>query len=149
MDYLAAGAAVSCYKASGDMESARRAARRTVARIEKIVAGEPDNGSAIGAGVLSLAVLGEVERAKEWAERALLFDPDNQHLRFDLACTYVEWHELDKAIDLLEAMFETKVTAELLNWTSFDPDLDPLRDHARFKALLARSAERLGVPRAR
>ena len=68
-DYLAASRLVSCYKAIGDVENARRAALRAVARTEKIVAREPDNGSALGAGVLALAVLGEAERAKEWAER--------------------------------------------------------------------------------
>ena len=44
-DYMAAGLLVSCYKAIGDAEGARRAAKRALARTEKIVALEPDNGS--------------------------------------------------------------------------------------------------------
>jgi adenylate cyclase len=61
-DCLAASRLVSCYKAIGDVENARRAAQRAVARTEKIVAREPHNGSALGAGVLALAVPGEAER---------------------------------------------------------------------------------------
>ena len=141
-DYLAASAACSCCKAKGDMEAARRAARRAVARTERIVAREPDNGSALGAGVLALSVLGEVERAKEWAERALLLDPDNLHMQYDLVCTYVEWREFDTALDLLERMLE-KLPVEFVNWVKVDSDIDPVRDHPRFKAILARADARL------
>src|SRR5438552_8239900 len=88
-DYLSAGILVSCYQAAGDAEGVRRAAQRALARAEKIVALEPDNGSAMGYAVGALAALGEVERAKEWAERALLLDPDNLNLHYNLACTLV------------------------------------------------------------
>ena len=37
-DYLNAGMLVSCYKAIGDAEGARRAARRAVERVEKVIA---------------------------------------------------------------------------------------------------------------
>ena len=142
-DYLAASGLVTCYKAIGDAESARRAAQRTIARTEKIAAREPDNGSALGAGVLALAVLGEVDRAKEWAERALLLDPDNLHLHYDLACTHVELRQFEAALDLLGAVFEKEVPIEFLNWAKTDPDLDLIRDHPRFKALLAAAEARL------
>ena len=52
----------------------RAAARRLMARIEEIVAQQPDNGQALGWGVGALAALGESERASEWAERAPYFD---------------------------------------------------------------------------
>jgi adenylate cyclase len=142
-DYLAASSLVTCYKAIGDAEGARRAAQRALARTEKIVAREPDNGSALGAGVLALAVLGEVERAKEWAERAMLLDPDNLHLRYDLACTQVAFLEFETALDLLGPTFEEQGHIEFLNWAKNDPDLDPIRDHPRFKAMLAAAQTRL------
>jgi adenylate cyclase len=142
-DYLAAGILVSCYQAAGNAEGARRAAQRALARVEKIVAQEPDNGSAMGYGVGALAVLGEVERAKEWAERALLLDPDNLNLRYNFACTLVlELHEYDAALDLLEPAFQS-LRIEAVNWAKTDPDLDRIRDHPRFKAMLATAEERL------
>ena len=144
-EYMAAGLLVSCYKAVGDAEGARRAAQRALARAEKIVALEPDNGSAMSYGVGALAALGEAERAKEWAERALLLDPDNLNLRYNLACTLVlELHEFDAALDLLEPLFE-RLRIEAINWTKTDPDLDLIRDQPRFKAMLARAEARLAL----
>jgi adenylate cyclase len=142
-DFSAAGMLGSCYTAIGDKEGARRAARRALERCEKIVAVEPDNGSAMGFAVGALAVLGEVERAKEWAERAILLDPDNINLRYNFACSLiVDLHDYEAALDMLGPRFET-MGIEVLNWVKSDPDLDPIRDHPRFKAMLAAAEARL------
>ena len=142
-DFRSAGMLVSCYSASGDKEGARRAARRALERCERIVAAEPDNGSAMGFAVGALAALGETERAKEWAERALLLDPDNINLRYNFACTLItDLRDYDAALDLLGPRFET-MSIEVLNWVRTDPDLDPIRDHPRFKAMLAAAEARL------
>jgi adenylate cyclase len=142
-DYTSAGMLVSCHTAIGDEEGARRAARRSLERCEKIVAVEPDNGSAMGFAVGALAALGEAERAKEWAERALLLDPDNVNLRYNFACTLIaNLHDVDAALDLLAPAFE-RMRIEVVNWVKSDPDLDSIRDHPRFKAMLAAAEERL------
>src|SRR5207247_3711955 len=75
-DFGSAGMLITCYTALGDREAARRAAELTLGRVEKILAHDPNNGSAMGHGSWALAVLGQRERAKEWMERALLIDPD-------------------------------------------------------------------------
>jgi adenylate cyclase len=142
-DFTSAGMLVSCHNAIGEKEGARRAARRSLERCEKIVAVEPDNGSAMGFAVAALAALGEAERAKEWAERALLLDPDNVNLRYNFACTLItELHDVDAALDLLEPAFQ-KLRIEALNWAKTDPDLDPIREHPRFEAMLAAAEARL------
>ncbi len=142
-DFRSASMLVSCYNAIGDKDGARRAARRALERCEKIVAVEPDNGSAMGFAVGALAALGEAERAKEWAERALLLDPDNINLRYNFACSLItDLHEYDAALDLLAPRFE-RMSIEVLNWVKTDPDLDPVRDHPRFKAMLAGAEARL------
>jgi adenylate cyclase len=142
-DFRSAGMLVSSYGALGDKEGARRAARRALERCEKIVAVEPDNGSAMGFAVGALAALGEAERAKEWAERALLLDPDNANLRYNFACSLItDLHDFDAALDMLAPRFET-MGIEVLNWVKTDPDLDPIRDHSRFKTMLAAAEARL------
>ena len=45
-----------------------------------------DNGSAMAAMFSCLLYLGEGDRAKEWAKRAVLIDPDNMIMRYNLAC---------------------------------------------------------------
>jgi adenylate cyclase len=142
-DFYAAGMVVSCYKALGDAEGTRRAARRALARTEKAVALEPDNGSAMGFLVGALAALGESERAKEWIERATLFDPDNLNMRYNFACALViDLHEFGAALDLLDPVFE-KVRMDALNWVKIDPDLDLIRENPRFKALVEAAEARL------
>ena len=145
-DFSSAGMLVSCYNAIGDKEGTRRAARRALERCEKIVAVETDNGSAMGFAVGALAALGEAERAKDWADRALLLDPGNVNLRYNFACTLItDLHDFEAALDMLGPRFET-MSIEVLNWVRKDPDLDPIRDHPRFKAMLAAAEARLANP---
>ena len=54
-----------------------------LARAEKILAQDSNNGAAIGYGVVALAGLRETERAREWINRALLIEPDNMNMRYN------------------------------------------------------------------
>ena len=142
-DYANAGMVISCYKAIGDEESAARAARRALERTEKIIAQDPDNGSAMSFAVGALATLGETERAKEWAGRAMLLDPDNVNMKYNFACMLVlDLNDYEAALDLLEPVF-AKLRLEVMHWVKTDPDLDAIRDHPRFKAMLAAAEARL------
>jgi adenylate cyclase len=141
-EYMASGMLVSCYNAVGDREGARRAAQRSLARAEKILAMEPDNGSAMGHAFGALAALGEVDRAKEWAERAVLLDPENLNLRYNIACTLVSMlDDSEGALDILEPLFE-RMKIEAVHWARTDPDFDPIREHPRFKRMLEKAAAR-------
>jgi adenylate cyclase len=142
-DFMSAGMVISCYHIIGNKEGARLAARRALGRVERIIAQDPDNGSAIAFGVGALAALGEHERAKEWMERAMLLDPDNINMRYNFACMLVaEMRDFDAALDMLEFGF-ARMPAEALRWTKSDPDLDPVRDHPRFRAMLEATEKRL------
>jgi adenylate cyclase len=144
-EYSFASMLISCYKAIGDGEGATRAARRALERVEKVIAQDPDNGSAMSHAVAALAALGEAERAKEWAERATLLDPDNVNMKYNFACAFVlDLHDHDAALDLLEHVFRN-VRVEPMRWVKTDPDLDDLRDHPRFKAMLAAAEARLAA----
>jgi adenylate cyclase len=142
-DYMTSGMVISCYNAIGNKEGARLAARRSLERAERIVALDPDNGSAISFGVGALAALGEHERAREWMERAMLLDPDNINMRYNFACMLVtEMHDFEAALEMLELGF-ARMPVEALRWTKSDRDLDPIRDHPRFKAMLEAAEKRL------
>ena len=142
-DYSGAGMAISCYKAIGDQEGAARSARRALDRTQRIIAQDPDNGSAMSFAFTALATLGETERAKDMAERAMLLDPDNLNMKYNFACMLIlDLHEYDAALDLLEPLFE-RMRTEVMHWIKTDPDLDAVRDHPRFKAMLAAAEQRL------
>ena len=134
-DFWAPGMVIQCYEAKRDFERAKSAARRCLARVEKVVAAEPDHGTAFGFGVTALAALGEAERAKEWTQRSLLLDPDNPNLKYNLACGLIELGETDWALDLL-AQVVALSQPEGLEWFKTDNSLDPIREHARFKEMI-------------
>jgi adenylate cyclase len=144
-DYQACGMMISCYERLGDMDGLRRAAQRTLVRAEKIVAVEPDNGSAMSFIVTALAALGEVERAKDWIERAMLLDPGNLNMAYNFACTLASnFRDAEAALDLLEPMME-HMGMQSLNWSKVDSDLDSLRELPRFKTMIAKAEARLGT----
>lgn len=65
-------------------------------------------------------------------------------MRYNLACTLVvELREFDAALDLLGPAFE-RLRLEAVNSAKTDPDLDPIREHPRFKAMVAAAEARLG-----
>ncbi|PYK42370.1 MAG: adenylate/guanylate cyclase domain-containing protein, partial [Verrucomicrobia bacterium] len=145
MDFASAGLLITCYTALGDRAATKRAAQIALSRAEKVLAQDPNNGSAMGHGSDALAVLGQGERAKEWMERALLIDPENLAMRYNFACALANHlKDRDAALEMLGPAFE-KIGAGLINHSKIDPDLDPLRDDPRFKAMLAAAETRLGL----
>ena len=147
-DFWALGMAIQCYEAIGDVEGMKSAARRELARVEKIIVAEPDHGLAIGWGVSALVALGEAERAREWTERAILLDPDNINLLYNLGCNMVSLRDFDKALELLAQVF-ARAQPQNLNWFRVDTSLDPIRGEPRFQAMVAAVEARLqGAPAA-
>ncbi len=136
---------LTCYTALGNLDAARRVARITLARTEKTLAQDPNNGTAMAYGAIALATLGEEERAKDWISRALLIDPDNMNARYNFACSLTTYlKQSDAALELLGPVFETMAIA-WLNHAKADPDLDPLRQDPRFKAMVAAAETRLAA----
>jgi len=145
-DFWAVGMLVPTYHALGNKKAEQDAARRVLQRTEAIIRQEPNNGSAIGYTVGALASLGEVARAKEMIGRAMLLDPDNANMRYNFGCTMIlDLQDYEGALDLFEPLFERIISQALLNWSRSDPDLDAIRDHPRFKAMMAKAEARVAA----
>jgi adenylate cyclase len=143
-DYSSLGMLMTCFNALGDAAGARRAAERLLARIEPIVAHEPDNGSALSFGLGALALLGQADRAKEWARRALLLDPENVNMRYNIACTFIaDLGEVEAGLDMLEPALNS-FGRDRLEHAVVDPDFKQAREHPRFQAMIAAARARLG-----
>ncbi|KSV91097.1 tetratricopeptide repeat protein [Sinorhizobium sp. GL28] len=142
-DYNAAAMAIQCYQGKGDAQAALEACRRALARIERIVAAEPDHSGAIGHGAGILALLGDRERANEWASRASLLEPDNIQLQANLVCAWAISGDAEAALDALERI-TPKMSPELLVWMENDNDLDSLRSLPRFGEIMRVARARFG-----
>jgi TolB-like protein/Flp pilus assembly protein TadD len=142
--YWPAGMVSQAYEAVGDTAAAAAAHRRAMAHCERILADEPDHGAAMGFLVTSLASLGLADRARDWTRRALLFDPDNARLHYNLACAMATLEDADMAVALMDPLIEN-VGPGALRWFQTDNSLDPIRKHPKFMALSKRIARRLAA----
>lgn len=133
---------VQCLILLGEHAEARAVAARAMEIIEQTVAGFTDDGMVLANGATMLITLGEVERARDWAERAMLLDPENTTMLYNLACSFVDLGEVDAALDCLEQAL-LRASNELVQWTRTDTDFDAVRAHPRFVTLIDAAEARL------
>ena len=144
-DWHNAGMLTTCYGGTGEADELRKAAEMTLDRCKAAIARDPGNGSAIALGAIAHGHLGEAQRAKEWARRALLLDPDNLSLRYNLACGLaLDPGSRDEALEVLRPYFERLNSSTHIKHLEADPDLHPIRDDPRFNEMLAAAKQRLG-----
>ena len=124
------------YDEVGRHEDARAARRRGVALVERHIDLHPDDARALYMGANGLVALGERDKGLEWARRARRIDPDDPMLLYNLGCIHSLAGDIEEAIDCLERAAEGGLRQK--GWYENDGDLDPLRGHPRFKALLER-----------
>jgi adenylate cyclase len=136
---------LTCYTAIGDLDGTRRAAQLALTRAEGVLAHDANNGAVTGYSAYALTAMGETDRAKQRMARALLIDPDNLNMRYNFACALsVHLHETDAALDMLGPVL-ANVAGGFLHHAKVDPDLDPLREDPRFKAMMVEAEKRLAA----
>ncbi|MCA1406067.1 tetratricopeptide repeat protein [Ensifer sp. IC3342] len=134
-DYFSPIHLMGCYFSLGMEPERQRWARIGIERAKSALERHPENASPAHRGALALAHMGETERAKEWVARALAIDPDDVVAQYNAACVYSLLGEGERALDLLETVVPQSSSYHL-HWFKQDSDLDPIRDHPRFQALL-------------
>jgi adenylate cyclase len=134
-DYQALLVLTGIYRSLGREQEMQAAAREGVACAERELLLHPENPRPAYLGAVGLAVLGELDRAKAWAERALVIDPDDGLTKYNVACVCSLVGEHERAIDLLVELLPN-ATQERKSWVKHDSDLDPIRHHPRFPEVL-------------
>lgn len=144
-DYHSAGMLITCYNGLDQPENLHRAARLTLARVEKALGYDPTNSKALGLGAGALAVLGERQRTREWIDRAMLIDPENILQRYNLACCLTCYlHDDEGALDLIGPYFERAKRGQVEH-AEVDPDMRRLWEHPRFKTMVEAAKTRLAA----
>jgi adenylate cyclase len=122
--------AAPIYRSLGYEDKAREADQRGVALAERHLEDYPDNARAYFLATGSLLHSGNRDKAFEWVRRAIAIDPDDPSARYNTACFYAQAGDLDLALDYLERSVTSR------SWAENDPDLEPLHDHPRYRALM-------------
>jgi TolB-like protein/Flp pilus assembly protein TadD len=135
-DFFAPLLVAQVYQELGRPEDARAARERGVALVAKHIDLHPDDARALYMGANGLVALGEKDKGLEWARRARRIDPDDPMLLYNLGCIHALAGDFEEAIDCLERAASGGLLQK--GWYEHDGDLDPLRSHPRFKALLER-----------
>lgn len=141
-DYQAPSFLSMTYAELGREKERTEATRMTLERAEKHIDLHPDDGRALAFGAYALVELGQADRAREWAKRALE-DKDEPAIIYNVACMYAKLGEADEAIRLLDRSISHGYGHRA--WLEHDADLAPLRGHPDFQALLERMGDRVGL----
>jgi adenylate cyclase len=145
-DFHSGGMLIACYTHAGDLEARQRVATPTLQRAEAALAKDPTNGAALAAGVAALLILGEKDRARGWIDRAIMIDSENVSMFYNIGCAYIILaDDIDGALGMFEKFFERVRGTTLFKHLRSDPDLDRLREHPRFKKMLAAAEARVRV----
>jgi adenylate cyclase len=135
-----------CYQAIGDTEHMHATAQMALERAEKAIAKDPTNASALASGSSSLGILGENQRARDWIDRALLLEPDNLSMRYNLVCCMTaSLGDAEGALRLLGPFLDRVNSPTQIRHLEADPDFDLIRDDPRFKAMVSEAKQRLGM----
>jgi non-specific serine/threonine protein kinase len=133
-DYQAPILLAGVYVSLGRPVDAQASMRRALSIIQARLETHPEDVRALYLGAGALVGTGQVEQGLEWADRALAIEPKESGLLYNVACVYSTAGRTEEAIGLLERAIEAGFAQK--EWIENDSDLDPLRDHPRFKALL-------------
>jgi adenylate cyclase len=94
----------------------------------------PDDSRALYMGANGFVSLGETEKGLEWANRALVMDPDDPMILYNVACIQSLAGRVDDALTSLERAVRTGLAQK--GWLEHDSNLDALRRSPRYKALI-------------
>ena len=134
-DYQSPIILAEVYKALGRSADADAANRRGVQLAEARLALNPDESRALVLGAGGHCRLGNVARALDLIHQTLALDPDDSGVLYNVACVYANAGQSEEAISCLERAIQNGFGH--WEWLEHDSDLESLRGHPRFLALLS------------
>jgi Predicted integral membrane protein len=135
-DYQSLCLLVQTYRSLGRPEDSKRAAHRGIERAKNELTLHPENARPAYLGAAALVTVGDHDRAREWASRALSIDPDDVLTQYNVACVYSLLGDIEPAFDLLDRLLPNAGHELKHGWIKHDSDLDPLRNHPRYQKIL-------------
>src|SRR5882757_5007902 len=135
-DYQSLCLLIPTYRSLGRRTDSQNAAHRGIERAKNELTVHPENARSAYLGANALVTVGDKDRAREWASRALSIDPDDILTQYNVACVYSLLGDIERAFDLLERVLPHAGHELKHGWIKHDSDLDPLRKHPRYQKIL-------------
>jgi adenylate cyclase len=120
----------------GNVAQALVVSRDGIERVRRALALNPSDNRALCLGAFALLRLGEQDEAEDWMRKSMRNAPSDSIVRYNAACFYALKGETETALDCLESC-RVKVGQVNREWLEHDSDLDSIRDHPRFPAIVA------------
>ena len=94
----------------------------------------PDDVRALYLGAIIQVKLGNNKLGLEWSNKALEIEPEDSAVLYNVACCYSLLGKIEEAIELLGKSIAGGMLQ--MDWLVNDSDLDPLREHPKFRSLI-------------
>ncbi len=133
-DYQAPVLLAQTYVSLGRSLEGEATRQRSLRIIEKHLEFHPEDVRALYLGTAALIQAGQRDRALEWTQRTLAIDSEDPAVLYNIACTYAMLDMTEEAVTCLEKALRQGEWYKA--WAEHDSDLDPIRSHPRFQALL-------------
>jgi TolB-like protein/Tfp pilus assembly protein PilF len=135
-DYQSPLLIAQVYEALGRPAAAEEARRRGMRNVEEHLKLNPEDARALYMGANGLVALGDKQKGLAWLNRALELGPRESMLLYNAGCIRSLAGEIEGAIDCLEQAVDAGLAQR--GWFANDSDLESLRSHPRFQALMER-----------
>jgi serine/threonine protein kinase/Flp pilus assembly protein TadD len=132
-DFQAAAFLGGAYAGLGMRAEATAARRRAIKLIEQRLDLNPDDARAYNLGATTLAKLGNIPRALEFAAKSLSIEPDDPLCLYNVACLHALIDKREEALGYLERAITNGFGHK--ESMANDPDLDSIRKTPWFQAI--------------
>ncbi|HEV3483298.1 MAG TPA: protein kinase [Candidatus Acidoferrales bacterium] len=133
-DYQAPVLLAQTYVSLGRSLEGEATRQRSLRIIEKHLEFHPEDVRALYLGTAALIQAGQRDRALEWTQRTLAIDSEDPAVLYNIACTYAMLDMTEESITCLEKALRQGEWYKA--WAEHDSDLDSIRSHPRFQALM-------------
>jgi len=141
-DYQSRCLRVQILNGLGDTKLARKEAKIAIGVLESHLKWNPDDVRAYHLGAGSQIVLGRIQKACAWLNKAIEMDPNDPVVLYNAACNFALMNKIDDAILHLHKAIKYGTVSPA--WMKYDNDLANLRSDDRFKQLLSDAESRDG-----
>lgn len=138
-EFTAIALLVNVLGKTGPEEAHERALQEAIQVIEQRLELNPDDQRALHFGCGLMISAGRVEEGLTMIDQLLRLSPNEGTALYNAACAYARGGMIEQALDLMER----RLAVGWINrdWLENDSDLDRIRDHPRFHAMLQQLPE--------